>query len=181
MIKDSISGLEYECNSDYRNGGIFRVIARYISGVLHVYTATSKDPHETPNYEFCLSVNVGIDTKNMYIAMSAMTGQVADRHDIFMLSTRYLDASDANKIDDSLLKSSGYRGKSIAWTHILFWLLIVIVNGYLIFESIYEFYMFDKMKSEQKNPVLICQSLNPQIVVAYVMHFSMMLISTISP
>lgn len=167
MITDvNNKAYEYRCSNNYRNQDNHRVILRYINKELHVYTKQVGNEE----YEYCLSVQVGIDTKRYYIALAAMTGQVADKHDIFLLSTRYLDASDAQQIDDLRLKRASYRGRRISWKSVLFWLFITILNVFLIYEIIYEWWEFDKLKTEQLSPVILCQRLNGHIWFANIIH-----------
>eukprot|EP00484_Ammonia_sp_Unknown_P019743 CAMPEP_0197048684 /NCGR_PEP_ID=MMETSP1384-20130603/23984_1 /TAXON_ID=29189 /ORGANISM="Ammonia sp." /LENGTH=433 /DNA_ID=CAMNT_0042480849 /DNA_START=10 /DNA_END=1308 /DNA_ORIENTATION=- len=167
MVKEtSKKDNAFQCTNNYRNADNHRVILRYIGGELHVYVKSLS----SEEYEYCLSVYLGIDTKKYYIALAAMTGQVADKHDIYLLSTRYLDSNDAQKIDDARLRKAGYRGRRISWKSVLFWLLIFFLNIFLIYEVIYEYWEFSKLQSEQLNPVILCQRLNGHIYVAYVVH-----------
>ena len=120
---------------------------------------------------------MGIDTKGYYIALSAMTGQVADRHDVYMLSTRYLDSSDVSSIDDSRLRRAGYKGgRSVSIKGVFFWLLITFMNMFLIYELVSEWWEFDKLKSESLSPVILCQRLNGLIYSAYIVHAIVMLL-----
>lgn len=167
MIKETLKkDNDYQCTNNYRNADSHRVILRYIKNELHVYLKSLS----SDNYEYCFSVNVGIDTKKYYIALSAMTGQVADKHDIFLLITRYLDASDAQKIDDARLKRAGYRGRRISWKSVLFWLLITFLNIFLCYEIIYEYWEFSRLQTEQLSPVILAQRLNGHIYTAYIIH-----------
>eukprot|EP00485_Elphidium_margaritaceum_P002381 CAMPEP_0202688512 /NCGR_PEP_ID=MMETSP1385-20130828/4014_1 /ASSEMBLY_ACC=CAM_ASM_000861 /TAXON_ID=933848 /ORGANISM="Elphidium margaritaceum" /LENGTH=442 /DNA_ID=CAMNT_0049343505 /DNA_START=44 /DNA_END=1372 /DNA_ORIENTATION=+ len=163
------SDAAYHCSTNYRNDGDSKVILRYIGGELHVYIKTNKD-----EFEYCLSVKIGLDTRRYYIAFTAMTGQVADRHDLLALNTRYLDGTDAAKIDDRRLKRSGYRGRRLSWKSVLFWLLITILNVFLIYEIVAEAWEFSKLQSDQLAPVILCQRLNDQILVAYWIHIVVM-------
>lgn len=161
------------CTNNYRNSNEHKIILRYVNKELHVYV---KSP-STNDYEYCLSVKMGIDTKGYYIALSAMTGQVADRHDVYMLSTRYLDSSDVSSIDDSRLRRAGYKGgRSVSIKGVFFWLLITFMNMFLIYELVSEWWEFDKLKSESLSPVILCQRLNGLIYSAYIVHAIVMLL-----
>ena len=120
------------------------MIIRYQKGILHVYT--NSDNRE--DFKFCLAIKLNMDTNGMYISFSALTGQVADSHDITMLSTRYLDEKDA-EIDDLLIMKTGYAGKSIRWKHVLFWLVIVFAHIFLIFQFSYEMYEFNELSYDR--------------------------------
>eukprot|EP01084_Bolivina_argentea_P088416 159630_1 len=170
MVKDTVNkGSDYKCTNDYRNSDNHRMILRYISNELHIYISDKGG-----EYKYCLSINIGINTKNYYIALAAMTGQVADKHDIFLLSTRYLDSNDRNRIDDAKIKRIGYSGRRVSYKDILsvfFWILITLLNIFLIYEIIVEFWEFDKLKSQQISPVILCQRLNGLIYLANIVHF----------
>eukprot|EP01083_Nonionella_stella_P030355 83223_1 len=168
MVKETVSkDSEYQCTNNYRNVDKNKIILRYINEELHVYmkSVSSED------YEYCLSVKIGINSKRYYIALSAMTGQVADKHDIYLLSTRYLDSSDLNRINDIDLPRSGYSRRRVSWKRVVLWLIITFLNLFLIYEIIYEFWEFDKLRSEQLSPVILCSRLNGHIWFANVIHF----------
>jgi len=167
MLKKSPDDLNYKCTYDYRNKDISKVILRYINSELHVYV--NKDS-KSDKYDFCFSTKVGIDTKYYYIALTAMTGQVADTHDIYMLVTRYLDEVDKNSINDRDLSKLGYRGAKYSIRSKLFWLTNIIITGYIVFEIIYEWYSFDVFESDKISPINFCNNLNPYIYSAYIIH-----------
>eukprot|EP01084_Bolivina_argentea_P088415 159628_1 len=169
MVKDVIKkDNEYTCTNNYRNSDNHRMILRYENNELHIYVKSLN----SDEYDYCLSVNIGINTKGYYIALSAMTGQVADKHDIYLLSTRYLDSKDMGRIDDSKIGKIGYsRGSKISIFSILFWILITILNIFLIYEIIIEFYEFDQLRSQQMSSINLCHSLNNSIWWANIIHF----------
>ena len=129
MIHES-PGRTYKCTVDYRNtmtlsaGASFRVLARYQHKVLHVYV----DKGDGQGYQFCLNVNLVLPVKfqnRMHLAMTALTGQLADQHDIQAISTRYLDAKDA-EIQDSALRHVDDSG---SWAGAyFFWIFLILLT-----------------------------------------------------
>ena len=124
----------------------------------------------TDEFEYCLSVKMGVNTESYYIALAAMTGQVADKHDVYALNLRYLDSADKNSIDDRNLRRAGYSGRRVSIKSVLFWLLIFLLNTFLCYELAYEWWQFDKMRNESLSPVMVCQRLNGHIWVANIVH-----------
>ena len=163
------------CVSHYRNEPNHRMIVRYIKQELHVYMKSS----ESNEYAFCFSVAVGVDTTNHYIALSAMTGEVADKHDIMMLNVRYLDSEDAKAIDDARVRREQSRGGRVTVSSVLFWLVLVVLNGFLLFEVGYEWWEFDKLNNQRMSPVILCQTLNGYIWIAYLIHTAVFVMSVL--
>jgi len=158
---------ENHCVAHYRNEANHRMIVRYLGGELHVYLKAMN----AEEYTFCFSVAVGLETNGYYIALSAMTGEVADKHDVQMLNVRYLDSSDRDSIDDRILKRTraGGRGR-VTVGSVLFWILMVALNGFLLWEVGYEWWQFDKLRHQRMSPVICCQRLNAWIWIAYLIH-----------
>lgn len=164
------------CISHYRNEKNHRLIVRYIKQELHVYIKTTT----SDEYAFCFSVAVGVDTKNHYIALSAMTGEVADKHDVMMLNVRYLDSSDGDSIDDRRLKRAGSSGGGrVTVSSVLFWLLMVVLNAFLLFEVGYEWWEFDKLNNQRMSPVILCQTLNGYVWTAYIIHTAIVVLAVL--
>lgn len=172
-------GDEHFCVNNYRNEDSHRMIVRYIKQELHVYMKSVSGSDE---YEFCFSVTVGIDTANHYIALSAMTGEVADKHDVMMLNVRYLDGSDGASINDRNLKRAGSRGRRgrVTVKSVFFWLFMVAMNGFLLFQVGYEWWEFDKLNNQRMSPVILCQNLNAYIWIAYMTHSMVMVFAVLA-
>jgi len=167
-IKDVVNeGEDNFCIHHYRQETSHRLIVRYIKQELHVY---DKAP-SSEEFVFCFSVTVGVDTTNHYLALSAMTGEVADKHDVQMLNVRYLDSSDGDSIDDRRLKRAGSYGNSrvTVWS-VLFWIMMVVLNAFLLFEVGLEWWEFDRLNNQRLSPVVLCQNLNSYIWIAYMIH-----------
>jgi len=158
------------CVHHYRSEPNHRMIVRYIKQQLHVYMKSTS----SEEYNFCFSVTVGIDTTNHYIALSAMTGEVADKHDVQMLNVRYLDKSDGDTIDDRKLKRAGSYSR-VSVKSVLYWIVMAMLNGFLLFEVVYEYWEFDRLNNQRVSPVILCQNVNAYIWIAYIMHSVIML------
>lgn len=185
MVRDDV----YKCTADIRNSlRPIKVMIRFVENTVHVYIDThdakappkkarysGKNRHRDGNYRFCLSVNLGPDTTNgtMHLALTALTGQVADVHDIFAISTRYLDDTDA-VIDDMLLdRVDGYVGSNIStWTS-LYWFFIVAAGFALLAETVYEILSLTAWRSSQINPVYLCEKINGFIMPHYTVQLAM--------
>ena len=94
QIKDSPSHV-YRCTLDYRNSEReLSVLARMQNDVLHVYI----DRGDSHGFQFCLSVHVNVPSHlkvgKLHMAFSALTGQLADVHEITEITGRYLSYVD---------------------------------------------------------------------------------------
>ncbi|ETO17291.1 lectin, partial [Reticulomyxa filosa] len=121
--------LMHDCTCDYRLKELVKAIFTYRKGIS------------------CLTIQIGMNTKGMHFAVSALTGQVADTHDIFVITSHYLTDKDAY-VDDKRL--SQYRDNtdfSFARFFFYFWqFLICCVSLYPLYS---EFSYFQQLKSNQ--------------------------------
>merc|ERR1711964_782317 len=122
---------QYECSVDYRNTQqpthLFIV---YTEGNLHVYVKKDGDK----DWTFCLGVHIGLKIHNKYhLAFTAMTGQVADSHDVIGLTTRYLDEDDAI-IDDGILLWAKEKPAE-SWGSMLYWIFQMGLSVGLLWET----------------------------------------------
>lgn len=160
MIRDSPANV-FKCTADYRNTlQPFKVLVRYQREVLHVYI----DKGDYVGFQFCLSVNLRFpsNTKGQYhLAMTALTGQLADIHDVFQIHTRTLDNRDALIDDDQLTRISD--GSWLNWAY-LFWLLVLVLATGLAANAVWELLAILKVKSSQVKPFEMCEKINALIL-----------------
>ena len=144
MVKEAVTDeFDFVCTSEYRNRDLVKLILRYVDETLHVYINTGK------KYVLCLAVKMGIDTHGMHFAISAMTGQVADTHEIYMISTRYLTDADAHSIDDRKLKKAGHsRSWFGGFTRVIFWFTVIICSFILIYDTAIQFWTIRRLYNE---------------------------------
>merc|ERR1719242_43246 len=53
---------------------------------------------------------------------------------------------------------------------VLFWLMMVVLNAFLLFEVGLEWWEFDRLNNQRLSPVVLCQNLNSYIWIAYMIH-----------
>jgi len=117
-----------------QNEPFFKITLRYQLGILHVYTSD----WQNKKHEFCLAVMVNNNTKDTHsFAFTALTGAVADIHEIQAVTVQYLD-KDTPEVDDWSLARQGSVKKSV-WKSLLHWILCAICGGYLCWLSFWEY------------------------------------------
>merc|ERR1711879_763759 len=122
-------------------------------GDLHVYVNADGASGE---YTFCLAVNVDIDTKESHsLAFTAMTGQVADIHQITQITTRYLDENDPI-IDDWVMRRRGGGIKGSWPFHIFYWFVVMGVSGYISYGSWVTYSEYKEHMVKKGNTVSFC-------------------------
>jgi len=158
----------YTCTANVRNlGHPFKMMVRYIQQVMHVYI----DTDDGIGYKFCLAVKFDKPNafKDHHIAFTAITGQVADSHDVIELSTRYLSESgDNNFNDDNMIHLE--ETARCPTLHFLYWTLLV-VGGFLVSAvAVNLVYTYKQLENEEINPVIMCEKLNKNILPHYLLH-----------
>jgi len=102
------------------------LILVYQFGILNVYTSDPK--HK--GYQFCLSVELHNKTKDTHsFAFTAMTGAVADVHEIKAVAVQYLD-DDTPLVDSWAMDRQGVYATQI-WKTWLHWIICMISGIYL--------------------------------------------------
>ncbi len=162
------SNRAYRCSASVRNTGHpFKLLLKYIDNILHVYVKTNN--MKKGGFKFCLSVEFdkNINLKNDYhIALSAVTGDVYDIHDIVSLETRYLDqdasVDDTLYLDDDNLSLS--RSGTGSYGVLLSFLLILLVAI-----TLYQYSIFHKMLKQRLDTIMICNAINTYVYPHYVL------------
>jgi len=152
-VKVAHNDFDTMCQLDYRNKQVApRIMLRYQSGVLHVYT--NQDGSE---YKACLAVRLDVSTINTHsFAFTALTGAVADIHEIVSITVRYLNQDDP-ELDDWSLARQGTVTKRW-WTVLLHWLLCASVGGYLGWTTYQDYTIFKT--NITRNTALLCSKIN---------------------
>jgi len=166
---------KFKCTSDYRNShGSIKVLVRFRNDVLHVYLDNSDDTGRARNrkngYRFCLAVNIKHEMEFPHIAFTALTGQLADKHDIHRVVTRYIDQSDVY-IDDSNVDNVNphkVKHRRLSWA---FWCVIVLIGLGLCSMSGFEVWSFVQFNKDALNSSSLCRRLNQIVFVHYTAHF----------
>jgi len=156
-VKEAYKEMETSCKLPYRNtegptDGETYVLIRYQSGILHVYTDSTGE-----GYMFCLAVK--LETKTIdshFFAFTAVTGAVADIHEINSVVVRYLDEDDPELDDWSLARQESYG--RIWWTSFIQWILCDLLGFYLTWLTYKEYSVY---KTNVKgNTALLCSRIN---------------------
>jgi len=136
-----------------KNERDLNLILRYQHGVLHLYT---KDPaHE--EHQFCLAVELNNKTKDTHsFAFTALTGAVADIHEIKAVTVQYLD-KDSPEVDDWSLARVGILKKTLRKT-LLHWIICAICGAYLCWLSSEEYLDFEE--NFKGNTAILCSNIN---------------------
>jgi len=173
--KKSTSYTGYRCVSDFRNSGkVSKVLVKFLHKVLHVYI----DNSDGLGYKFCLAVQFDKTFVEHHLVFTAITGQVADNHDIFDVTTRYLADSDKG-IDDSLLpqEKSGIASQSVSQA---LYFLLLVSQTLLTFHGVYGLYSFFSTAAVDIDEVLRMKQLNHILLPGWVIHSTVCLISLIT-
>lgn len=169
MYKKTPSGYRdpnYRCTADYRNQDKqTRVLVRFLHKVLHVYI----DTQDGAGWRVCLAVEFEQDFLNHHMAFTAVTGQVADTHDIVGVSTRYLDESEAD-FDDTLLSHSENVGRRSSFGQLL-WIVLMLAGFVLNIACGVEIYKYLDYSSSGINATLIADNLKVFVWPHTILHF----------
>ena len=151
--------------------------------------------HETPHHCLTLRVNIsdifntnnkdniieGINenTNEYHIALSGLTGDLSDNHDVMLLRTTYLNDKDILIDNDRLIKEKYHSNKGGVVT-ILFWVVIIMLNIGLIIETITEIVDINRHGQNRHELGKIINTLNTKILLSYSIHliFCILLILT---
>lgn len=126
FVENQDNDIQARCTlNNPKNKPYLRLILLYHSGLLNVYTS---DPDH--NNQFCLSVELNNKTKDTHsFAFTAMTGAVADVHEIKAVSVQYLD-KDTQVLDSWFVDRLGTYTTQI-WKTRLHWTFCMILGTYL--------------------------------------------------
>jgi len=152
-VKAAYKDFDTSCTLEYRNEQVdTQILLRYQSGVLHVYTDLGGE-----GFKACLAVRLDKSTLDTHsFAFTALTGAVADIHEIRGITTRYLDSTDP-ELDDWSLARQGSVTRS-AWKSALHWVLCVIFGTWLVWMAYQDFKVFQS--NIKKNTALLCSRIN---------------------
>merc|ERR1712087_1063677 len=106
----------------------------------------------------------------MGIAISAITGQLSDSHDILKLETKYLRKE--HSIQDEKLSPTGYRQRSVGVLWNINWTIVCILSIVLIGETVFEMILIARIYQKQTNIAQTINSINPYIVMSYVLNLT---------
>lgn len=172
-----------QCTFEVRQRGKYwsthlqRILLRYLNGILHVYVDTVKRQSDgLAEYQFCLAVPIpNFDTTNdAHIAVTALTGQLADAHDLHQITLRYLDNTD-DVIDDSILKR-GAKGK-MGYLLLILHILNLFILGYFLYDMIANHInQFHKIAKEMINAHFVCNNLNGSATSMYLIYFTQFIV-----
>lgn len=159
---------QYKCIADLRNTGrIARFVVKFLHNILHVYVDTTN----SNSFKYCLSVELEGSFKDYHLAFSAATGQVADRHDLKEVITRYLDATDKDFDDSTLAQLKGGAASTGFSRFLSVWLLINLFSIVLIGIIAVQLMSYLNSASSRIDPVQIChKDLNPWVLPHYATH-----------
>lgn len=102
--------------------------------------------------------------------MTALTGQVADTHDIVSLQTRYLDKDDP-EIDDSELEALKLkRGRGVFW-HYAYWGTLALLTFYQCNWTYAELNAISEIVDQHKNVISVSIKTDANILYGYVAWF----------
>jgi len=181
MIKEGVDGdkSSTSCSFDVRQKGTYwethlhRMLARYINGVLHIYIDTEKRTSDhLAGYKFCLAVPLAeLTTKGTHhIAATALTGQVADSHDIHQITLRYLTSED-DVVVDRLLSKSSYRAGKFGILNTILHVFNCFLIAYLFYDMVSQIMSLHKI-GKQFNAHYVCTQINRSIETTYRLYFA---------
>jgi len=156
-IKESFKKFDTKCTLEYRNVHPDpRVMLRYQNGYLHVYVDEG-GKEIRGDYKACLAVHLNISTIDTHnFAITAITGAVADIHEITGITVRYLDEDDP-ELDDWAFARQG-SGLKYTWPTYLHWTLCAIAGAYLVWVAYQDYRVFQR--NIKKNTALLCSMIN---------------------
>ncbi|GAB5365957.1 hypothetical protein AAMO2058_001103100 [Amorphochlora amoebiformis] len=169
MYKQTPSGYknpEFSCQAQYRNTNEpVRVLIRFLHKILHVYI----DTRDGQGWRVCLAVEFDTDFSNHHMVFSAITGQVADVHEVNSISTRYIDESEQD-FDDFLLMHAEGSNRRSGLGQLLWYLLMA---GGLALNVIcgMEIYKYLDYSSSGINSTLIADNLKAFAWPHTILHF----------
>jgi len=155
-VKEAHNEMDTSCKLNYRNVDRASdidtdVLLRYQSGILHVYT-----DNDGQGYKVCLAAKLDVKTDGSYFAFTAVTGAVADIHEIKGITVRYLDQDDP-ELDDWAVA----RQESVVrswWTNFIQWIVCDILGFYLTWLTYKEYNVYKT--NITGNTALLCTRIN---------------------
>lgn len=152
FIDDALGDKRCTLNS-LKNEQYLRLILIYQFGTLNVYKS---DPNHK-GHKFCLSVELNNKTKDTHVfAFTAMTGAVADVHEIKAVSVQYLD-KDSPVADSWSMDRQGVYTSTI-WKTRLHWIICAISGTYICWLSSQEYFLFEQ--NVKGNTSILCSKIN---------------------
>eukprot|EP00467_Chlorarachnion_reptans_P012772 CAMPEP_0114512062 /NCGR_PEP_ID=MMETSP0109-20121206/14756_1 /TAXON_ID=29199 /ORGANISM="Chlorarachnion reptans, Strain CCCM449" /LENGTH=412 /DNA_ID=CAMNT_0001691683 /DNA_START=178 /DNA_END=1416 /DNA_ORIENTATION=- len=165
---ESAKDPQFTCQLDYRNTKQpVRILVRFLHKIMHVYVDSGDDQ----GWRVCLAVEFEKDFFNHHIAFTAITGQVADVHEITSVSTRYLEESEKD-FDDFLLQHAENNSKRSSWGQLL-WIVCMLVGLGLNVLTGMEIYKYLDYSSSGINSTLIADNLKIFAWPHTILHFTM--------
>eukprot|EP01084_Bolivina_argentea_P025921 48190_1 len=167
-----IDGAEAEKMNLWKNHALPFAFGRHL-GVAHMLSKMGIMPVEGPAEipHLCLVRTVDVSLwNNPHIALSAITGQLADAHDILKLETKFLRKE--HKIKDESLVTTGYSRRRTGIVYKVFWFIICIISVGLICETISEIVLIRKIYKENRHVVKTINRLNPFIQLSYYLNLA---------
>jgi len=126
------------------------------------------DKH-TPHLCLVRSIDLSV-WSTPHIAISAITGQLSDMHDILKLETKYIRKEHLIKDDALPIQGSKRRVRFIVLWRI-YWSIICMLSFLLIFETALEMKMISNIYSKQSNIGQTIDSMNPWLIASYLITF----------
>ena len=128
---------------------------------------------EIPN--LCLVRTIDLSLwKNPHIAVTGMTGQLADTHDILKLETKFIRKD--HKIKDANLPKTGYKKRRTGILVKIFWWIICTISVGLICETISEILIIRNIYTNNRHIVSTVNKLNPFIQLSFYLNLALMLL-----
>jgi len=122
---------------------------------------------DIPN--LCLVRSIDLKSwKNPHIAISAITGQLSDNHDILKLETKYIRTE--HKINDAELPQAGYKERNSGILVKIYWSMVCVLSLGLIAETLGEIWMIAKIYKSARNVVNTINKINPFIQLSYILN-----------
>ena len=137
--------------------------------ILQIYTAPQDGGAETPNLCLVRAIDLSI-WKNPHIAVSAVTGQLADNHDILKLETKFLRKD--HEIKDATLPKQGYQKRNVGVLVWIYWFVICTLSVGLICETIAEILTIRRIYKNARNIVSTINKLNPFIQLSFYLNLA---------
>lgn len=132
-----------------------------------IYSVPAEGSEEVPHLCLVRTIDFG-QWKNPHLAISAITGQLSDNHDILKFETKYLRKE--HKIDDSMLQQTGYTKRGRGVLYVLYWATIVSLSFLMIVETIFEIIMIRNIYLSGKHIVATINAINPYLGASYCMN-----------
>merc|ERR1711994_828093 len=120
---------------------------------------------------------MGVDLeawKSPHIALSAITGQLADNHDILKLETKFIRAE--HQIDDAKLVKQGSKKRSTGFVYRAYWFVVCALSVGLVCETIAEISMVAGIYRRNAHIAGVVNRLNPLLRLSYALNLAQYLL-----